>query len=152
MDYERCIIGRKALLGKPAVAPDIRRANLQSSRIMSEPPDEKYFEPEKPVGSDTEPESSQGLSIQKPNNVYLKIVNKVRIAVAIAAAFCGMAFVICYNRYDYLTETPRRESGLWGWGAWTFGIGFAACLIAALTLIIEYLARPSAPKTIMRTH
>ena len=63
-----------------------------------------------------------------------------------AIVVCGLAFVLCTRRDDYLSATPGRDSGVWAWGIPLFAIGIYACLIATLLLIVEYLARPTATK------
>jgi hypothetical protein len=100
------------------------------------------------AGIEAVPNVDLALESPNPNSSYLKIVNNARKAVAIAMVFCGAGFTICFNYNDYLTETLRREPGIWAWGAWAFRIGVLLCLVATLALIIEYLARPAAPKSI----
>jgi hypothetical protein len=76
---------------------------------------------------------------------YLKAINRVRIAAAVAMAVCGFGFVVCVNNDDYLRLTLRRDSGIWEWGVPVFGTGVYACVIATLLLIVEYFARPTEP-------
>ena len=72
-------------------------------------------------------------------------IDAARKAVAIAMAIFGVGLVVCIQRDDYLTGTLRHEPGIWRWGAWAFGSGIAACLLATFVLVIEYLARPVTP-------
>jgi hypothetical protein len=100
------------------------------------------------AGLEGVPNAEPALESPNPNSLYLKIINNARKAVAIAMIVCGVGFIICFNRNDYLTETLRRGPGIWAWASMAFGIGVLICLIATLALIIEYLARPPAPKKI----
>jgi hypothetical protein len=77
--------------------------------------------------------------------MYAHHIDVARKAVAIAMALCGVAMVVCVRQDDYLTGTLRQEPGIWRWGAGVFEIGVAACLIATLAFVVEYLARPTAP-------
>jgi hypothetical protein len=78
----------------------------------------------------------------------LKLIDTARKSVAIAMAVFGAGFAICTRRDDYLTGTLRWEPGIWAWGKWVLGIGVLTCLIATFALIVEYMARPAAPKPI----
>jgi hypothetical protein len=77
--------------------------------------------------------------------MYADRIDVVRKAIAIAMAVCGVGLVVCIQRDDYLTGTLRYEPGIWRLGMWAFGSGVAACLIATLASVVEYLARPTAP-------
>ncbi len=115
---------------------------------MAENADERCFEPQGSIGPETVPKAGPSLEISKSQAAYLKFINNARKAVAIMMVVCGVAFIIFLKRYDYLCGTLRRDRGLWMWGTWVFGIGVAACLVAALAFIIEYVVRPVAPKPI----
>jgi hypothetical protein len=117
-----------------------------SSLIMTEHADEGSIDSQKPVGREELPEA--GLALETSRSHYLKIIDNARKAVAITMGGCGLLFVLCVNRDDYLTETLRREPGIWAWGKWIFGIGVLICLVTTLAFIIEYLARPAAPNPI----
>jgi hypothetical protein len=110
--------------------------------------DESIYKPQLTAGLETVPNADPALRSPGANSSYLKIINNARKVVAILMAVCGIGVVVCVNRDNYLTETLRREAGIWAWGKWAFGIGVLICLIATLTFIIEYLARPAAPKSI----
>jgi hypothetical protein len=60
--------------------------------------------------------------------MYIKYINRIRIAIPYVMAICGMGFVIC-ARLRYET------------GVAAFGVGVAACLVATLGLVFEYLVR-----------
>ena len=109
---------------------------------MAEHADEKSFEPQEPVGPETAPDASPPSEVSESHAAYLKIINNAKKVVAIAIVIFGAGFIICVNRDDYLTETLRREPGIWAWGIWICGLGVIACLIATLALIVEFLARP----------
>lgn len=85
------------------------------------------------------------LETPQPHGVSFKFLDYARQTVAVGMVLCGPAWILCVRRDDYLTRTLRRESGIWAWGVWLFGIGFCACLTATFVLIIEQLARPAAP-------
>lgn len=60
--------------------------------------------------------------------MYVKYIDRVRKAVAIVFTTCGAGVVICANlRYET--------------GATVFGVGVAACVVAAIGLACEYLVR-----------
>jgi hypothetical protein len=88
------------------------------------------------------------LESPSPNASYLRIVNNVRLAVAILMVICGPIFAYCIRQDDFLRNALRRESGIWGSGIWVFGIGVLICMIATFALIIEKLARPVTSKPI----
>jgi hypothetical protein len=115
---------------------------------MAEQADEKNIDSQAPVGHEVVPEAGTELETHNTRSAYLKFINYARIAVAIAMAICGAGSVIFINRYEYFKYTLRREPGIWTWGALAFAIGVYACLIATLALIIEYVARPVAPRQI----
>ncbi len=89
-------------------------------------------------------ETDAGLPREMPqsHSTYLKCIQTARKTVAIAAAVFGAGCVICVN----LDPGPQTGSPSWpqrcGFG---FLIGICACLVAVVALIIEHLARPSAP-------
>jgi len=112
---------------------------------MAEHSGENNFEPQKPAGREAESKARAALKTPTPHGAYLKLINSTRKAVAIAMAVCGVGLVICINRDDYLRLTLRRESGIWAWGCWGFGIGVLICLTVAIALIVEHLARPAKP-------
>ena len=82
------------------------------------------------------------LATPKSYATYLKIIDNVKKVVAIAMAICGVGFVICARRDDYLRLTLRQEAGIWRWAGSAFGIGVLTCLVATIALVVEYLARP----------
>jgi hypothetical protein len=82
----------------------------------------------------------------QPHAAYFKFLDYARKTAAIGVVLCGPAWILCVRRDDYLTETLRRESGVWGWGVWLFGIGVCASLMLTVLLIVEHLARPAAPR------
>jgi hypothetical protein len=113
---------------------------------MAEHSDKNNFGPQEPAGCEVVPEAGPALETPAPHSTYLKLIDTARKTVAVAMAVCGVGLVICVNREDYLRLTLRRESGIWTWGCWVFGIGVLACLTATLALIVEYLARPAKPR------
>jgi hypothetical protein len=106
---------------------------------MAEPSYESDFQLQGPAAR--APEASQS------NAAYLELVDRARKFVAISMVICGPGFAICNSQFDYVFRTLRREPGIWLWGCRVFGIGVLACLIATFALIVEYLARPAAPKS-----
>ena len=80
----------------------------------------------------------------RPQARYLRFINIARITVAIAASICGLAFALAENRADYLRVRFGEETNKWTGIAILFGICFLASNVAALALVIEYLARPAA--------
>ena len=89
----------------------------------------------------TEPQP--GLKSETPASsaAYLKFIDNARKVVALAMLVCGLGFVLCVQRDDYLRETLRGDSGMWGWGWQLFGIGICACVVAAAGLVMEYFVR-----------
>jgi hypothetical protein len=113
---------------------------------MTERSDENSFEAQEPAGHEAVPKIGLTLETPVPHVAYLKLIDSAKKAVAIAMAVCGVGLVICVNRDDYLRLTLRRESGIWAWGCWVFGIGVLVFLTVTLALIVEHLARPAKPK------
>jgi hypothetical protein len=110
---------------------------------MAEHVDEGDIESPEPVGREVLREGGLALKTPIPNVAYLKLVDNVRKAVAIAMAVFGAGYVVCANRNELEFTRETRESGIWAWGAWVFGIAVLACSIATLALVVEYLARPA---------
>jgi hypothetical protein len=73
---------------------------------------------------------------------YLRRIDRLRKAVAVAMLVCGVGFVLCTNLDNHHRITLRELPGLWTWGRGAFGIGVASCLIATIALVGEYLIRP----------
>jgi hypothetical protein len=112
---------------------------------MSQERAESGVRPEQPVGRETVPAAAPVLESSNSYATYLKWIDRLRKAVPITMAICGLGFVVCVNRDDFLRLTLRRDSGMWGWGCWVFGIGVLASLAVTLCLVVERLARSAAP-------
>lgn len=78
------------------------------------------------------------------HRAYLKVIDGVRKTVAVVMVLCGVLFAVCARWDDYLTRTLREDSGVWGWGVKAAVAGTVVCLVAAILLIVEHLARPAA--------
>ena len=72
--------------------------------------------------------------------MYAKRIDTARKAVAIAFAVCGVAYVVCVRRLEWL-EAMRWDLRLWPWGCAAFGMGLIVCLIATFSLTVEALMR-----------
>ena len=88
------------------------------------------------------PEAGPALETPATHSMYLKLIDAMRKAVAIAMAVFGLGFVICANLDPGHGTDFGPRTRLVGIG---FVIGVYACLIAVLVLIVEHLARPAKP-------
>jgi hypothetical protein len=72
-------------------------------------------------------------SSSEPNAAYCRFIDRARATVAIAAGVCVFLF------FFFVGASAVNDSAL------VFVVGFLTCLAATAALVVEYLARPSAP-------
>ena len=83
---------------------------------MAEHSDENNFEPQEPAGREVVPEAGPALETPAPHSMYLKLIDAMRKAVAIAMAVFGVGFVICANLDPgHGTDFGPRERAVWHW-------------------------------------
>jgi hypothetical protein len=93
----------------------------------------------------TDPQVGDTSEISAAPAGYLRFIEIARKVVAATMAVCGVSFVVCAHRDEYLRLTLGMESGFWVWGCGVCGIGVLVCLAATLLLVVERLARPAVP-------
>jgi hypothetical protein len=88
-----------------------------------------------------------GVSAMFDRSVYLNYIDYLKKALVIIMAISGACHVLCSNRISYLTYASGYiGSALWTWGEWISGIIVLACFVTTLAFVVEYLARPIAPR------
>lgn len=85
----------------------------QPSHVMAEQSDERHIEPQSPVARDAALDAAATPEATLSNAGYLRFIDNVRRAVAIAMAVCGAGVVICAYRIQYLVEELKKDPGVW---------------------------------------